>query len=831
MATPAEWQRKEVRMPTSRMLLAAVLCLLVFFACPSLYGQATGIISGTVSDATGSAVAGAKVVVTAPAMGVTRDSTTDESGHYLVHLLPVASFTVHVEFTGFQPAEQKDVRLQVDEHREIDFRLAPASLKETVEVTATAVAVETANPTLGQVITSQQVAELPLNGRDFVQLATLTPGTTTETNPQSFFNGGASSEVSARGSFSLSVGGSRANSTDWLYDGIDNNELTAGGIAILPSLDAIQEFKVLTYNYSAEYGTRAGPTVLVTTKSGTDAFHGSLFEFFRNTDLDARSFFAANTEQFNLNQFGGSLGGPIQKDKTFFFADYQAKRQRHGIPFVGLVPSVAMRNGDFTNDAFGNPNSTVLTNPYMTGAPDARFQCDSGGNPMPVSANGSQSPGVDCNKIPQGLMSSIGQQMINLYPVPNANNSALGYNYVNEPVRKLNEGEFDVRLDHNFSNKDSMFARFSYDQAGSFVPGGSPGFAEEGAFASTQNITNHGRNAALSETHIFSERTVNQLNIGFNRIFNFIDSYGTGTCEAQKLGIPGANLGGISCGLTSTELSGYWSLGDRGYAPFQGGTNVFSISDSFDMVRGNHDIKVGGNIRANQMNVLASGFQDGFWVLTGDWGGDPAASLLMGFTDLAIHDQTFNGDITGRRWKLYRPYVQDDWRVTKDLTLNLGLAWALVTPISEVANRQANFVLASQTFLIAGQGANSYAGVKMDLTALEPRIGLAWKPWGSQTTVVRGGYAIYHDSSWNQGAQGLWENPPYYAESDAFAFGGGCPFATSACATMYKQTPYPALTLASGFPIFTSRPDPNTFPERFSRKTSISSKAASSNST
>ena len=210
-------------MPTGRMPLAAVVCLLVFGTCPFLHGQSTGIISGTVSDATGSAVAGAKVAVTAPALGVTRVSTTDDSGHYLAPLLPVATFTVRVGFTGFQPAEQKDIRLQVDEHREVDFKLVPASVKESVEVTATAVAVETTNPTLGQVITSQQVAELPLNGRDFVQLATLTPGTITETNPQSFFNGGPSSEVSARGSFSLSVGGSRANSTDWLYDGNDNN--------------------------------------------------------------------------------------------------------------------------------------------------------------------------------------------------------------------------------------------------------------------------------------------------------------------------------------------------------------------------------------------------------------------------------------------------------------------------------------------------------------------------------------------------------------------------------------------------------------------------------
>ena len=172
-----------------------------------------------------------------------------------------------------------------------------------------------------------------------MQLATLTPGVTQETNPQSFFNGGPSSEVSARGTYSLSVGGSRAQSTDWLLDGNDNNELTAGGISILPSIDAIQEFKVLTYNYSAEYGTRAGPTVLVTTKSGTNQFHGSVFEFFRNTKLDARSYFASSKEQFNLNQFGGALGGPIQKDKTYFFLDYQGNRQRHGIPFVGLIPT------------------------------------------------------------------------------------------------------------------------------------------------------------------------------------------------------------------------------------------------------------------------------------------------------------------------------------------------------------------------------------------------------------------------------------------------------------------------------------------------------------
>ena len=341
----------------TKKTLLIVFCSVIFPICPLLYGQASGSFAGTVSDKTGSVISGAAVRATAQGTGVSRESKTDDSGHYLMTLLPIGEYTIRVEFQGFQTTEQKDLRLQVDEHRDVNFTLAPASVTSTVEVSATEVAVQTTNPTLGQVITSQQVAELPLNGRDFVQLATLTPGTTQETNPNSFFNAGASSEVSARGTYSLSVGGSRAQSTDWLFDGVDNNELTAGGIAILPSIDAIQEFKVLTFNYSAEYGTRAGPTVLVTTKSGSNQFHGSLFEFFRNTVLDARSYFASSREQFNLNQFGGSLGGPIRKDKTFFFLDYQGKMQRHGIPFVGLIPTQAMMNGDYSLDPFGRPNS------------------------------------------------------------------------------------------------------------------------------------------------------------------------------------------------------------------------------------------------------------------------------------------------------------------------------------------------------------------------------------------------------------------------------------------------------------------------------------------
>src|SRR5580658_7574858 len=770
---------------SARIVLVGLLTL---SAASFVYGQATGSISGTVTDSTGSAVPGAKVTVAAPATGTSRTATSSQGGEYIVPLLGVANYNIQVELQGFQTAKADDIRLQVDEHRELDFKLSPASVQTSVEVSASAVQIQTADATLGQVITTQQVADLPLNGRDFVQLATLTPGVAQETNPQSFFNGGPSSEVSARGSYSLSVGGSRANVTDWLLDGNDNNELTAGGIAILPSIDAIQEFKVLTYNYSAEWGTRAGPTVLVTTKNGTDKFHGTVFEFLRNTSLDARSFFATNTEKFNLNQFGFSLGGPIRKDKTFFFADFEQKDQRHGIPYTGVVPSVPMRSGNFTDNAFGQPNNISLVNPWATGANGnpVPFMC-SGGAALPAAANGGQAAGTPCNIIPQSLINPIGQELINLYPLPNANNAALGYNYTSEPVRSLNEGKFDIRLDENISAKDTLFARFSYDQAESYVPGGAPGFAEAGAFASNQSIQNHARNAAISETHLFSSNTVNQMSFGYNRIFDYITSQGTGSCYAQTLGIPGANLGGNGCGLTSVEMSTYWSLGDRGYTPFVGGTNVWSWSDSLDMVRGSHDIRIGLGIRANQMNTVAVGFPNGFWVVVGVTG-DAAADLLAGIYVYGAHDQEFDGGVTGRRWKMYRPYVEDTWRVGKNLTLNLGLAYAMVTPISEVANRMSDFDPATGQFLVAGQNAGSSAGIKMDWTALEPRLGAAWKPFGN-STVFRGGYAIFHDSSWNQGAQGLWQNPPYYAESDN-----------------YGTSP-----MAQGFQTFSSPPNPSTF--------------------
>jgi hypothetical protein len=811
----------------------AIICALPLGISSAAHAQARGSFSGNIVDKGGSVVPSASVTVTSQSTGQTRAVKTDEAGHYIVPLLSVGTYNVRIDASGFQSAETKDLQLQVDEARELDFTLTPATVVTTVNVSGAAVAVETANPSLGQVITSQEVAQLPLNGRDFVQLATLTAGATAETNPNSFFNASPDSEVAARGSFSLSVGGSRPNSTDWLLDGVDNNELTAGGIGVLSSIDDIQEFKVLTYTYSAEFGTRAGPTVLITTKSGTNNYHGSLYEFVRNTDLDAKADFDTTTPKFNLNQFGGFFGGPLRHNKLFFFVDGEQKYQREGITFTGLIPSLAMRTGDFSADPFGNPASgLVIANPNMVSAADPYFQCNASGNPIPANADGSQAKGTDCNKIPSNLFDSVGKAMIGIYPTPNASNTALGYNYVSEPVRQLNETKFDIRFDQTISSKDNAFERFSYDQAFSFAPGGAPTLAEANPFGSNENLINHARNAALGWSHVFSPTTLNTASVGYDRIFDYIDSLGNFTCGSAKLGIPGADLGCSSTGspiasdpysqgVVSTEVyGGYWSLGDRGYSPFQGGTDIFSYKDVVDLIRGKHEIRTGIDLRDNQMNVGTEEFQDGFW-LVGAFGnftgagvvaGNSEADLLMGMTGGAIHDQTYYGPITGRRWKIIRPFVEDDWRATSSLVLNLGLAWDMTTPITEIHNRMADYIPQTGQLLIAGQnGVSDSAGINMYWGAYEPRVGATWKVLGSDKTVLRLGFGIYHDSSWNQGAQGLWQNPPDLGESDQFpaTFSAGCAFATSYCATTLGQTPELNFTTSTGFPLL---PTPQTVP-------------------
>ncbi len=744
------------------------------------HAQSVGTISGTVTDSTGAIVPGVNVSIKSQGTGVERAVTTGGEGHYTATRLPIGTYTVGVTATGFQTTEKRDLNLEVGQNLTVDVVLKPAPIGTEVEVTSQVAQVEVqrADATLGQIIHPEQVASLPLNGRDFVQLALLGPGTVKGQKPNDFMNQGGSSEVSYRGSVSLSAQGMRENANDWLYDGVDDNELTAGGVGVLPSIDAISEFRVLTYNYSAQYGSRGGTTVLVSSKAGTDNMHGTLFEFLRNTDLDARNFFDGTTKsKWDQNEFGGSVGAPIVKDKTFFFTDFQVNTIRKGDPSVSTVPTLLERQGIFT-ESFAN--ATIYDPDSVTVNPST------GVNTRTPFAG---------NVIPASRQNPIAVALLNLYPAPQIT-TQLANNYVASPVERIDDGLWDFRLDHNFSDSDRFFGRFTWDDATRFFPSGLPGFGAASGFSSNANYATHSRNVAASETHVFSPTMINAFTAGYNRDFNYIWSVGYGSNESAKLGIPGANLGTPeTSSMGMFILTGYNPIGDREFAPFQGGTNVYHIADAVDINRGGHALHVGFTFRDMQENTLGDTafaglftFNNLFTAALGSsgaptTGGNTIASVLMGYPASGGRNDDLNGSVRGRRWKEYRSFVQDDWTVGKTLTLNLGLAYEIVTPMSEAHNRFANLIFGTGQILVAGQNSDPSIGMTTDYSGIEPRFGFAWTPFESKKTVFRGGYGMFHDTSAQGGTTGPYENPPY---ANAYGF------------TANNVTP--VRTLTTGFP-------------------------------
>jgi hypothetical protein len=758
-------------------------CVILFFMLPlAAHGQAVGSIGGHVLDSSAATVPGSSVTVTNQGTNATRTVLADSSGFFAFPLLPIGTYTLHVAGTGFQPTDLSNITLEGQQNVQLEVKLAIANAQETVDVSANtpSITVQRGDGTLGQTIHSEEVADLPLNGRNFAQLALLTPGTTRGEQTTDFLNAGTSSEVSFRGSVSLSVQGMAENTNDWRLDGVDDNELTGGGVAFLPQVDAIQEFNVLTFNYSAQYGSRGGSTVLVSTKSGTNSFHGSAFEFLRNDYLDARNYFdPAKKGKYRQNEFGGSVGGPIYKNKTFFFADYQGNRIRQAAPVLSIVPTDAQRI------------SHLFTNPIFNPVPSLAAANASTRTSFYNAAKGAYF-------IPAAQISPIGQAVLNLYPsaLP-AGTPGLtaGFNYTSSPTRSLNDDEFDVRVDHQIAANDRLFARFSWDNAGQFNPSGLPGFGAKSSFTSTTNFRTRARNIAVSETHVFSSHIVNQVAAGYNRDFNIIRGFGYGTSEAASLGITGANLGDLATsGMTLINITGYNPVGDRNYSPYQGGTNVFHYFDSLSVVHGNHTMVFGFDFRAMQNNGLGETYLHGQMAFTKNFtaysstttfpatisdpasgitgvNGSPVASLLLGYPNVGNRQNQVNSGIIGRRWKELRGYGQDNWALSSSLTLNFGLAYGVTTPLSEAHSRIADFDVTNGLFYVAGSQAGTYpgtiasdkyAGIATDYTNLEPRFGFSLSPFGpARNSLIRGGYAIFHDTSHLGQSAGIHQNPPY----------------------------------------------------------------------
>ncbi len=742
--------------------------------------QSVGSITGSVADTTGASLPASNVTLTNQRTNEERHALTDGNGSFSFTVLPIGVYRIKAEHEGFQPYEVTNTALEGQQHLTLALTLHPGGVMTSVSVEASETEIERSDPSLSQTVHAEQVANLPLNGRNFAQLALLTPGTARGEQTTDFLNQGTSSEVSFRGSVSLSVQGMAENTNDWRLDGVDNNELTGGAVAFLPEVDAIQEFNVLTFNYSAQYGSRGGGTILVSTKSGSNEYHGSAFEFLRNDYLDARNYFdPVKKGKYRQNQFGGSVGGPILKNKTFFFVDYQGNRVRQAAPILSVVPTTAQTQQHiFTNPIF-DPTSTLSAS-------------------SATARTSYYNTTLGAYKIPDGQISSIGQAILNLFPAPSpAGTSGLtgSYNYAASPLRSMDDDEFDVRIDHHLSDNDHLFARISWDNAHQFNPSGLPGFGAKTTYTSTTNFRTRARNFAISDTHIFSPHVVNQIAVGYNRDYNVIRGYGYGTEAAESLGITGANLGDLATsGMTMISMTGFNAIGDRLYSPYQGGTNVFHYLDSLSVVKGKHNMVFGFDFRPMQNNGLGETYLHGQLAFTKDFtayststtfastitdtasgikgaNGNPIASLLLGYPSSGNRQNQLNSGVIGRRWKEYRGYAQDNWTVTPSLTVSLGLAYMVVTPLTEAQGRIANFDTQTGLYYVAGKQASTYtgtiasdkyAGIKTDYSNVQPRIGFSLSPFGpTHNTVLSGGYGIFHDTSHLGQSAGIHQNPPY----------------------------------------------------------------------
>jgi len=776
-------------MKRTYLRVLALLLPLALVAPLSALAQSVGTISGTVLDESGAAVPGAMVTAKSEGTGAVRENVTDGSGRYVLALLPIGSYTVQAAMVGFATAERSNVILEVQQSLTLDWALKVSSVPSEVTVTSEAatVALQRSDASLGQLINAQQVADLPLNGRNFVQLALLGPGTVAG-RAGSFLAQGPSSEVSYRGSMSVSAQGMRENANDWLYDGVDNNELTAGGVGILPSIDSIREFKVLTHNYDAQYGSRGGTTVLVSSKSGENRFHGSLFEYVRNDAFDARNFFDGPTKRpWKQNTYGFSSGGRIVRDKTFFFGGFQGSNIREGLTTLLTVPTALMHQGVFT-EAFA-------------GAPRVQIFDPSSTHVDPATGLSVRDPFTNFT-IPTNRIDPIGQKIINLLPLPTFNDRLAG-NYLANPIKTLNDYQGDIRIDHNISNNDRLFGRYSMENGHQFLPTGLPDFGATGGFSSNQTFKTVARNIALSQTHVFRNNFLNQFTAGYNRVFNYITSFGYQSNKSQEFGIPGANLGTAeTSSLTRMTFQNFVGIGDRGFSPFQGGTNVFHYADTLTMIKGSHTLNTGATMRAMQLNLLGDTALAGQFAFTrfftaGFTGtgaldantGNAVASLLLGLPASGGRNDQLNGSVKGRRWKEYRGFIDDNWKVNNGLTMTLGLAYMVTTPQTENHDRFSNFDFFTGEVFQGGT-----IGVKTDWSNIQPRIGFAWSPMESTSTVLRGGYGIYHDVSAMGGATGPYQNPPY---ANAYSF-------TSDNIT-------PVRTLATGFPDNSQPVDPANY--------------------
>lgn len=715
-----------------RRLFLLLIVALTLAPVSSFAQQETATIAGTIRDQSGAIVPRAMVTVTNVQTNISVKTEADEAGSYVIPSLRPGDYAVSAESPGFPKIVRTGVTLQVAQVARIDITLQAGQIAETVEVVGATSLLDTQTSSRGLVIDQRKIVDLPLNGRDYNQLALLSPGVLPGTPRLA--------SVNFKGV--LNVNGNRTFNNVFLLDGVDNisysNSFRGENVQLVqPSIEALQEFKIQTNAYSAEFGRSSGAVVNATIKSGTNTIKGSVYEFLRNDALDANNFFSnalgAPKPQRERNQFGAAAGGPLARNRTFWFGDYEGLRDKEGVPRTRQVPTAAERAGLF---------STVVVDPFAPG--------------RPAFSQNAQGQWV----IPRDRWDPVGAAIVALIPDPNVPGSTI---YASTPVTDTRQDQFDVRIDHQIATNLSLFGRYSFVDTLTFRPAPLPGLAEgsfNDAFGSNDNRS---QGLALGLTWTVSPNLVGDLRFGYARgdYYTYPPNFGVdGAAQVGLKNVPSDPA--IVGGVPKVNIQGFDAVGRHTSTPQFQTPRSWNPRATFSWNHGVHFVKFGAEFLRvstliNDLNATIGrmNFENRF---TNRAVGDLLLGLpsQLALTSYSVMDQ-------GQTMQFY--FVQDDYRITSKLTANIGLRYEYATPPMEKDNRFANFDPKSGTMIFAKDGSTfDRALIHPDHNNFAPRIGFAYTPWSR--AVVRGGYGVFYTHSVRQGREGLLGfNPPYLVDN------------------------------------------------------------------
>lgn len=708
--------------------LSALLLLLMFGSSEIRAQLSTADIVGTVSDSTGAVIAKASVTLTNRDTQDLRVATSDGSGNFQFTLLPAGHYVISVKMAGFKTTTTSDLAIEAGDRARADIHMAIGGLTETVEVGATTPLLQADNSTVSSTVTEKSVQDLPLNGRNFVQLVQLVPGAN-EGPGNGLTSGGRPDDRRTTNGFS--VNGQDDTLNNYVVDGIDDNERIIGTIGVKPSVEGIQEITVQTNSYAPEAGRTAGGVVNLVTKSGTNQFHGSTYEYFRNDKFDGRNFFqtTGSAPELRQNQFGGSIGGPIIHDRTFFFGDYEGFRQVSGTTYTTSVPTLAEYN---------NINSL------------------NGGSPAALVAAGNGTSGMPIDPVALAYL--------RLFPAPNVGGAAqVGSNYTISPNKTQFTNLFDARVDHTFNQNNHFFGRFDYNRVNTYTPAAIPAGANTNVPSALKAVIPGGgrwnfsgpakdnaQQYAFGFSHIFTQNLLVDLRAAYTRINNFSEPLNYASNADTTVGFP--SNAGLTAGLSPMGINGLSDLGDGAYVPLQDIDSTYQYSGTVSYTMGKHSLKLGAGLIRRQARNLQSAFPFGEYAfgLPSDGNQDQIlASTLVG----AFYTSDFSVDLFTPDYRSWEPsfFAQDNWRLSSKLMVVYGMRYDIYTPFTEAHNRISNFdfnqaVAASATTVgsalkVAGvNGVSSTAGIQTVYTDFEPRLGFSYS--FRPTTVIRGGYGL-----------------------------------------------------------------------------------------